>query len=195
MKKIIGALLLAALATAPGASAQTAGGDYAVGEKVRPEKANPPPPGVRDLQWEELVPQDWNPRKLLDDAGFDELGDADPRAMALLDELRAEWDKAPVVAALAGSSVRLPGFVVTLEADEQSVSEFLLVPYFGACIHVPPPPSNQVVHVVPAEPVSEELAIYPVWVVGKLQTVQGDSALGASGYRIDDARVEAYPWR
>jgi hypothetical protein len=43
--------------------------------------------------------------------------------------------------------VRIPGFVVPLEGDAKTVTAFLLVPYFGACIHVPPPPTNQVIYV------------------------------------------------
>ena len=48
---------------------------------------------------------------------------------------------------LDGTPVRLPGFVVPLEYDaNQNVTEFFLVPYFGACIHMPPPPPNQIIH-------------------------------------------------
>jgi hypothetical protein len=49
---------------------------------------------------------------------------------------------------LDGQNIRLPGYIVPLEVSEEGrTTEFLLVPYFGACIHVPPPPSNQIVHV------------------------------------------------
>ena len=49
---------------------------------------------------------------------------------------------------LNGQYVKLPGYVVPLESDAGGLlSEFLLVPYYGACIHVPPPPSNQIVYV------------------------------------------------
>ena len=54
---------------------------------------------------------------------------------------------APVVEALNGQHVKIPGFVVPLDASGETVKEILLVPYFGACVHVPPPPSNQIVHV------------------------------------------------
>ena len=154
-----------------------------------------PPPGVRDLAWDDMVPADWNPRKIFDAARFDKMVDGDPRALELMEKVRAEWDRAPVVKSLAGQKVRLPGFVVTLEGDEKSVREFLLVPYFGACIHVPPPPSNQVVHVFPAKPMAERLAMYPVWVSGTIKTGLVDTVLGSAGYRIDNAVVEEYPWR
>ena len=188
MRRYAWMLATAIALAAPAALAQQP--DYTVGEKVRPEVAKPPPPGVRDLEWDDMVPTSWNPRQLLDDAGFDDMEDNDPRATALLEALRKEWDKAPVVTALAGQKVRLPGFVVALEGDEDSIREFLLVPYFGACIHVPPPPSNQVVLVKAANPFTEELAMYPVWVTGVMKAGGRATDLGAAGYSIDDAQVE-----
>src|SRR6187549_1707175 len=53
----------------------------------------------------------------------------------------------PALKALDGKSVRIPGYMVPLEDDSEIVSEFLLVPYVGACIHTPPPPPNQIVQV------------------------------------------------
>lgn len=61
---------------------------------------------------------------------------------------KQDMPNAPVVKALDGQNIRLPGYIVPLEVSEEGrTTEFLLVPYFGACIHVPPPPSNQIVHV------------------------------------------------
>lgn len=73
-------------------------------------------------------------------------------AVFLLAKLRDEADKAPVVKALDGKKVRIAGFTVTLERNDQGVTEFLLVPYYGACIHTPPP-ANQIVHVRAGVPV------------------------------------------
>jgi len=202
--KTMHAALLVALALALPAAAQTGKNEgYAVGQPVEPAnraepaapKLKPPPPGVRDLTWDDMLPKDWNPRLLLDQLGLDRLEDGDPRATALLDRIRAEWDRAPVVKSLDGQKVRLPGFVVMLEGDAKGVSEFLLVPYFGACIHVPPPPSNQLVHVFPARKVPEKTAMYPVWVTGTINTVQADTKMGSAGYRIKNAQVEEYPWQ
>ncbi|MFP3457944.1 DUF3299 domain-containing protein, partial [Psychrobacter sp. SIMBA_152] len=71
---------------------------------------------------------------------------------------------APVVEALDGKKVRIPGYVVQLEGDADNVTEFLLVPYFGACIHVPPPPPNQIIHVEYAEGVPYENTYDAVWI-------------------------------
>jgi uncharacterized protein len=179
-----------ALSTPAGAQS----GGYSIGQKPPPasQAGLPGKAGVRELAWEDLVPKDWNPRRLLDELGLDRLQDGDPRADAILERIREEWNRAPVVGALDGQKVRLPGFVVMLEGDARGVSEFLLVPYFGACIHVPPPPSNQLVHVFPAKRVPEDMAVHPVWVVGTVQTVQADTRLGSAGYRIKNAHIEPY---
>lgn len=168
----------------------------AVGDPVPPAtipaQLIKPPPGVRDLKWDELMPSDWNPRKAIDRLNLKNMSDNDPRANELLAEVRAEWDRAPVVKKLAGQKVRLPGYIVSLEGDGKGVREFLLVPYFGACIHVPPPPSNQVVHVFTDKPVPEKLVYEPVWVTGVLELEQVDTALGSAGYQIRQANVGQY---
>jgi hypothetical protein len=69
---------------------------------------------------------------------------------------------------LIGKSIKIPGFAVPLEGEDgfEYVKEFLLVPTYGACIHVPPPPPNQVIHVILDEPVYFEKLMYAVWVSG-----------------------------
>jgi uncharacterized protein len=151
-----------------------------------------PPPGVRDLKWEELMPAGWNPRQAIDRLNLKNVGDNDPRANELLAEVRAEWDRAPVVKKLAGQKVRLPGYIVGLEGDGEGVREFLLVPYFGACIHVPAPPSNQIVHVFADRSVPDALLYEAVWITGVIELEQVDTALGSAGYRIRQATVEPY---
>jgi hypothetical protein len=169
--------------------------EYRVGEKIAPAAQKPAPAGVADLEWEDLMPKGWNARQALEGIDLASLSDNDPRANALLDKLRQDMDKAPIVKSLDGKRVRIAGFVVTLERNDKGVREFLLVPYFGACIHTPPPPANQIVHVLPGSPVPPEKAIFPVWVTGTLRTVAAVTPEGAAGYRIADAQVEEYPWR
>ena len=168
---------------------------FAIGSPV-PERPKPqivpPPPGVRDLKWSDLQPEGWNPRAAFDRLNLKNLPDNDPRANELLAEVRAEWDRAPVVKKLAGQKVRLPGYVSTLEGDRNGIREFLLVPYFGACIHVPAPPSNQVVHVLAEKPFPEKMSYGPVWVTGTLEIDQVDTALGSAGYLIRKGKVEEY---
>jgi hypothetical protein len=148
---------------------------------------------ARTLRWRDLMPLSWDPALYL--RGFEidrSWEDGDPRAVAALDALREKAAKAPPVRNLHGRQVRLPGFVVALEADGKGVSEFLLVPWQGACIHTPPPPANQIVHVFPERPVAPAVATQVVWVSGIIEVIAGDTALAPTGYRIRDARVSRY---
>jgi hypothetical protein len=106
-------------------------------------------------------------------------------------EMRALWDNAPTRSALDGAGIRLPGYVVPLESNGGKVKEFLLVPYFGACVHSPPPPANQIVHVVLLAPKALH-TMDAVWVSGTLKTRRQDSPWGMSGYAMQGAAVEPY---
>jgi len=148
---------------------------------------------AKELDWDALIPADWRPDKLMESYNVDELEDDDPRAQEMMDKLKVLWDKAPVVVELDGSQIRLPGFVVPLETDGDKVSSFLLVPYYGACIHVPPPPANQTVYVVtePGEETRQEL-FDTVWVTGTLQVKHTSSEVGDAGYTIQADKIEPY---
>ena len=120
------------------------------------------------------------------------LSDADPRATAALAKLREAWDNAPINPAVVGQTVRLPGYLVPLEETKDGLKEFLLVPYFGACIHSPPPPANQIVHVLPKAPAKGLRSMDTVWVTGVLTGTRTDSYMGMSGYRIEATQVTPY---
>jgi len=103
---------------------------------------------------------------------------------------------------LDGKPVRIPGYLLPLEFEGDRVSEFLLVPYVGACIHTPPPPPNQIVHVTLDEGNAFESSIgfEPVWIEGRMQTRRSTQNLyladGSSdidiGYRLQAKLVEKY---
>jgi hypothetical protein len=175
MKKWIALLLM--LAAAAGAFAQA--------DKPAPR------PGYAEITWDDLVPADWDPLKQFKDMNFGVLSDADPRAQQMLKKMREVWDNAPVNGTLDGRKVRLPGYVVPLEEGKAGLSEFLLVPYFGACIHTPPPPANQIVHVLPKAGMKLK-SMDVVWVDGTLKAQRGDSYMGVSGYRMDAEAVTPY---
>ncbi len=69
------------------------------------------------------------------------------QTLQTLDYTVPEAKQSAAALQLAGKRVSIPGFMVPLEDDLDKVTEFLLVPYSGACIHVPPPPPNQIVYV------------------------------------------------
>ena len=100
---------------------------------------------------------------------------------------------APVVKALDGQQVKLPGYIVPLEVSEEGrTTEFLLVPYYGACIHVPPPPSNQIVHIVSEMGVRVEDLYQPYWIEGRMQVKNTSSELAEAGYQMDAEKIYAY---
>jgi len=152
------------------------------------------PGNVIDLEWDDLIPENWepvDPFSALTEEQLYELGDDDPLAQKALDDARAAWSSAPVVGALDGKTVRLPGYMLPLEFDGTEVREFLLVPYFGACVHVPPPPSNQIVLVTTENPVASGM-FDPVYVTGVLRTEASVSDMASAGYKLEALEVGPY---
>ncbi|MBP7547503.1 MAG: DUF3299 domain-containing protein [Corallincola sp.] len=145
-----------------------------------------------ELDWESLVPPGFEEAIIATEQELASLEDEDPRAEALMAKLRDEWAKAPVVEALDNSLVKLPGFVVPLEGDGQQVRQFLLVPYYGACIHEPPPPANQTVLVDAPNDTRIRSAFETVWIYGRLRVERADTEMATAGYRIQAQKIEPY---
>jgi len=98
-----------------------------------------------------------------------------------------------VLRALNGREVKIPGFMVPLEDFVEQVSEFLLVPYFGACIHTPPPPPNQIVHVHMGGNRKTKVEFWePIWIEGTLSIEDIESIYGTSGYQLVGHRISPY---
>ena len=92
-----------------------------------------------------------------------------------------------------GRPVRLAGFVVPLEFDDDLVvTQFFLVPYFGACIHVPPPPPNQIIFVDYPAGLTQKALDDPFWLYGVLKTSLTQSDIGTSAYSLDLHYFEPY---
>ena len=146
---------------------------------------------VLDLEWEELLPPDARagytgepPPPLHDYLSGGEGGLAALQPMTF--EINPELD---------GLDVRLPGFIVPLELDAAGkVTEFFLVPYFGACIHVPPPPPNQLVYVTIENGLVLDSMYSAYWVTGRMSTEQRTTRLGASAYVLDASKIEEYEY-
>jgi hypothetical protein len=147
----------------------------------------------REISWDDLIPKGWDPMKSFNTTGnVGAITDFDPRALKMYERLRAIWDNAPTVAAMEGQSVKLAGYVVPLDESKAGVREFLLVPYFGACIHTPPPPANQIVLVRSEPPVKGLRSMDPVYASGTLKTDRSDSNMGVTGYSMIASRVIVY---
>ncbi len=165
--------------------------DYKVGDRL-PQKPAAGSSGYKEMTWDALMPADWNPAKEFQALDLANLSDSDPRAIKALEQLRSALDNAPVVSELNGTRIRIAGFTVPLESARGQISEFLLVPYFGACIHTPPPPANQIIHVKPVKPYKSDQAIEAVWVSGPIETVRSETGLGNAGYRMRAELIAPY---
>lgn len=186
------------------AKAAEPNGQYKVGDRLpqnkaaaAPAPASKPAPvpaasdSYKEIRWEALIPKNWDPSKDFKNLDMNFLNDGDPRAMAALQTMREAWDKAPVEASLNGTRIRIPGFIVPLDGERGKLREFLLVPYFGGCIHTPPPPANQIIDVVLDKPAKIQM-MDAVWVSGVLETTRSDTSMGSAGYRLKGVKVEAY---
>jgi hypothetical protein len=112
--------------------------------------------------------------------------------MRALDALKQAWDHAPAAPAMDKARIRIPGFVVPLDGVGGAVHELLLVPYFGACIHTPPPPANQVIHVTLKTSVKGLRMMDAIWVSGQLQVAASETGMGTASYRMDAVSVAPY---
>jgi hypothetical protein len=99
---------------------------------------------------------------------------------------------ADVVPELNGQEVTISGFMVPLQFDTDRVSHFLLVPYAGACIHVPPPPPNQIILVQSAEPVEASGVLEAVTVTGTLHVADLRLELAQVAYTLDAESTDKY---
>jgi uncharacterized protein len=150
------------------------------------------PRAYPETKWQALVPPDWDPLKKYRDPKMQQLDDGNVKQLQLMREMRAMWDEAPLVMAIDGQDVKIPGYVVPLEEGRKGSKEFLLVPYFGACIHMPPPPANQIIHVIVTDPKRKLDAMETVWVSGRIHAFRNDSFMGVAGYKLDAVAVDKY---
>lgn len=157
----------------------------------KPESSAKSAPGTpaapRELSWDDLLPESERFAPPPNSQRIQPLFDDESGPAA------AQDGSTQINSKLEGLTIRLPGFVVPLGVDRESrVTEFLLAPYFGACIHVPPPPPNQIVYVRMAEPMRLQSMYEPVWVIGKLSTQAVSSQLAEAAYSIAGVRTEKY---
>jgi uncharacterized protein len=144
---------------------------------------------IREIDWDELLPESARNAASFaaPTASHDYLGESGPAA--------AHPQSSGVNGKLAGQRLRLPGFIAPLEIDKEGrISEFFLVPYFGACIHVPPPPANQIVYVKMTKPLKIESLYDAYWITGKMLIENKTTSLGAAAYRLEAERAEIYDY-
>jgi len=135
---------------------------------------------MRTLKWSELEP----PSQAID---LSLLQEENPKMSA-----RTDLPGQDIRLDLIGQDIRIPGYVVPLEGDDKKITEFLLVPYFGACTHVPPPPPNQIILVKVPKGVPFDQLYGPVWVEGKLNSESTENDIAPVGYSLIGSSVEMF---
>ena len=98
-----------------------------------------------------------------------------------------------VIKEMDGQRIRIPGFVVPLEFGEnKKVTQFFLVPYFGACIHVPPPPPNQIIFVTSKKGLAIKELYDPLWISGIISTSRIENDVALAAYKMEMEFSEIY---
>ena len=133
-----------------------------------------------DLEWSDLLPVGQNaiPPSLQGLFGHDET--ARPSSQPPSTGIRTDWN---------GQVVRLPGFIVPIDYSGSGVTAFILVPFVGACVHVPPPPANQLVFVTTQKPYESSGLFEPVNVIGMFGTASTRTQLADIGYALSADRI------
>ena len=93
---------------------------------------------------------------------------------------------------LNNKKIKIAGYITPIAFDEDNVTEFLFVPYRGACIHVPPPPANQIIYVKSAKGLKADEIYSPFWITGILRANSVSTILADVGYSIEQASVSSY---
>lgn len=152
--------------------------------------------GITEIGWEELMPEGEEERiaemyqaqmaRLYSGGGIAE-GSAADQAIQI--------GTFNVVDELDGMKIRLPGYTVPFDyGSEAEISEFLLVPYYGACLHAPPPPPNQTVFVETKEKIKLRDLSQAVWIEGTIRTARQDTELADAAYTIEMTGWEIYEY-
>ncbi len=140
----------------------------------------------REITWDDLLPPGLPYSEIIGEGELDEENDTwnpiyDANATKLNEDLNGDY-------------IKMPGFIIPFDIGPKGVTDFMLVPYVGACIHTPPPPANQLVMVNAAKPWPGDQLWDAVWVTGTLRTQLQSTNLGQTGYSISAEKMEVYVW-
>lgn len=158
----------------------------------------------RLVEWTDLMPADdlealMNPPSYLED--IEDGSYEDQIAAQMQNVIEAASDdryqralvSTRVVNEFDQQNIRIPGFIVPLEFDDkQTITEFFLVPFFGACIHLPPPPPNQTIFVQAADGIKIDAIYDPFWITGRLRTELIQNDMAAAAYKMQLHEIEVY---
>ncbi len=149
-----------------------------------------------DIDWTELMPAEDLSALLNRPAFLDDIADGSAQdsldnfqQRQLEDEQAQQYQAAlsstRVIQGFDGKAIRIPGFIVPLAQNEdKEVTRFFIVPYFGACLHMPPPPPNQILYVESEQGITLENLYDPYWFEGVVSIEQKVDAMGTSAYSL-----------
>ena len=140
----------------------------------------------REITWDDLIPPGVPYSEIIAEGELDEENDY---WRPIFDENSTKLNPA-----LADAYIKMPGFIIPIDISADGVTSFILVPYVGACIHVPPPPPNQLVFVSTKVPWPSERLWEAVWVTGTMQNKVQYTEVADTGYELEADRIETYIW-
>ena len=140
----------------------------------------------REITWDDLIPPGVPYSEIIAEGELDEENDY---WRPIFDENSTKLNPA-----LADAYIKMPGFIIPIDISTDGVTNFILVPYVGACIHVPPPPPNQLVFVTTKVPWPSERLWEAVWVTGTMQNKVQYTEVADTGYELEADRIEIYIW-
>lgn len=151
-----------------------------------PLAASPLRAATRQIGWEDLIPPGVPYSEIIGEGTMDEAADVwlpvfDEHAYKFVDNLN-------------NRRIRIPGYMLPLENTRRGVTEFILVPYAGACIHVPPPPPNQLIFATATRPYRAETLFEAIWVEGPIRVNPISTNLAEIGYEMTADVIETYEW-
>lgn len=158
----------------------------------------------KTVEWADLMPKEdlealLNPPSYVTDVEDGSMEDQISNQMrntiaaASDDRYQQALNSIDVVPEMNGKPIRIPGFIVPLEFnDDQTITQFFLVPFFGACIHVPPPPPNQIIYVNYPQGFKLDVLYNPIWVSGVLKTSLVENNMAVAAYSMEMHYQELY---
>ena len=161
-------------------------------------------PNYLEIEWVELIPKDdldallTPPEYLSNIQDGSEQDSVEALSNAAVQDLTTQrfqqaLTSVRVIDKFNNQAVKIPGFVVPLRTDEQQrVTEFFIVPYFGACLHMPPPPPNQMIHSKAETGIELAQLTEPFWFEGVIHIETISNITGTSAYGMTLDNIQAY---
>lgn len=138
----------------------------------------------RVITWEDLIPPGVPYAEIIGEGEMDAIKDT---WLPEFDENATKLNKD-----LHGAYIKMPGYMLPVDLSAAGVTSFLMVPYAGACVHVPPPPANQLVFVESKKPWKGDQLWAPVWVTGRMRHELQYTSIADIGYALTADLIEVY---